>query len=256
MSVAGRVACLVALCLGALAASPAIAACGKSIQEIENSPEWARLYRQHEQARDRSDPNTVESISARAVRYGYLLGRQARYIGNSAERDGMFTCLREGILTVMLASDVKSDPARTDRLFQSALLGTLDDADFERHGIDTKKRYPSIFEADWTGLWGVTFIGPTLPGQTKPLKTNVSFSFRQKGDGSWLVRVGSEGDMRGPYAARADGGVISFELPKTEAVYFKFALSQDDDASCRGKMTTTNAKTGRATNWHGTGERQ
>ncbi|MDP6706775.1 MAG: hypothetical protein QF893_10565 [Alphaproteobacteria bacterium] len=261
MSIAGRIAWLVILCTGLLVSEPAGAACSKSGEEFK-SPEWARLDRQYREGTDFSGVNNddEEAVYARAARYGYLLGRQARYIGDSAERDGMFTCFREGmeknVLLVGAARGVDFDPVYTDRLFQSALLGNLDDAQFARYGIDTKKHYPSIFEADWSGRWDVTFVGPKMPGKRIPLRTDITFSFRQRGDGTWLVEMGSARDMRGPYPARTDGGVISFELPKAQTMHFKFRLSQDSDTSCRGKMTTISVKGGNVTDWIGTGERR
>ncbi len=138
--------------LGLSFAPAADAACNLPFGRLQASKELAAFNKQVSSlAFQESDISAHEN----AVSVGYLLGRQVRYIGNRADRREMFDCLHELALRMVALKSLhrSAGPIVMENLFLEAEMGAMNREDLARCGVNTSKRYPSIFDRGIAGMW-------------------------------------------------------------------------------------------------------
>ncbi len=257
MNLAVKSVCFLILCTILMASPPAGAGCTRSAGEIQGSPERARLLRQLGYRWDQSKVPSDELIYARAARLGYLIGRQARYIGDSAERNEMYDCVYDSVVedNVSFATIFGANPARADTIFQQAKLGILEEDDLERFSIDAQGHYPSIFDPDWIGRWDVVFLEERKSGTKPPMEANLSIEFEHDSSGKLYAKVGAAGEVKGPFAVSVDDRSVAFQMPEG-TMRHQITLSQHNHTSCTGSISTVVDGAGEILRWTGPGQRQ
>jgi hypothetical protein len=226
-------------CLIVLASQPARAQCRLSDEEYARSPEVKRFSRLLHVSKRKADPSG-EQLVVTAAAAGYILGKQAQYLGDSRERNEIFTCMRTAITEQLprLATDVPDLAAgaltaqEADRVYQEALLGIMDDEELRRLGVDTSLHYPSIFEP--VDVWTFTIeLAPPL--KSKP--SQLSMEVIEEPDGVFVTAI-KKGQRGSRTRAHVEGRTISFQFQEKGGHRHDFVLTYRGDGACSGSMTS------------------